>query len=178
MNRTSTSLATHLLPPARYERERELHRATIIDRKRGRRVRLGDCVSVVFEDRETLLYQAHEIRRIECANNEARFAEELAFLNRLVPVPNRLTLTLYVDGSCEGTCHEVAEVLSADPSKLNLIADGAHFPATALDEGLFPAGSVRYLGIEIPRVAATAPILALYCDCYRATARIPAGILR
>ena len=48
---------------ATYERVRAETRKTVIELRKLRRIQLGDRISVVFENRETVLYQIQEILR-------------------------------------------------------------------------------------------------------------------
>ena len=51
-----------LLPPDEYERQHEAYRQTIIDLKRRRRIGIGDKITMVFENRETLNKNQEMIR--------------------------------------------------------------------------------------------------------------------
>lgn len=168
----STALAAHLLPPQLYEVVRAPVQQQIIEKKRRRRIRLGDCVTVLFEDLDTVVYQAHEIRRAEHLDNSGRLVDELRTLGGLVPNVDELSVSVFVDGSCEGTCQHVADVLAESPSALRLVAGGVTHAARAADEDSFPAGAVRYFHFSRPR-SAGAWALSLQCDCYQTEATLP-----
>jgi hypothetical protein len=50
---------------AAYEKGRQDFRRRIIELKQKRRVSLGDRVSLVFENRETVIFQIQEMLRVE-----------------------------------------------------------------------------------------------------------------
>ena len=57
--------AGDLMAVAEYERGREAFRARIIELKRRRRISVGPLITLVFENRETLLFQVQEMIRVE-----------------------------------------------------------------------------------------------------------------
>jgi hypothetical protein len=86
------------LPPLEvFEAEREAMRAAVIAHKAARRVALGDRVTVLFEDRETIRWQVLEMCRVEGIRDEAGMAQELAIYNELVPGPGELSATLFIE---------------------------------------------------------------------------------
>jgi hypothetical protein len=86
------------LPPLEvFEAEREAMRAAVIAHKAARRVALGDRVSVLFEDRETIRWQVLEMCRVEGIRDAAGMAQELAIYNELVPGPGELSATLFIE---------------------------------------------------------------------------------
>jgi hypothetical protein len=86
------------LPPLEvFEAEREAMRAAVIVHKVARRVPLGDRVTVLFEDRETIRWQVLEMCRVEGIRDPAGMAQELAVYNELVPGPRELSATLFIE---------------------------------------------------------------------------------
>jgi hypothetical protein len=80
-----------------FEAEREAMRAAVIAHKAARRVALGDRVTVLFEDRETIRWQVLEMCRVEGIRDDAGMAQELAIYNELVPGPGELSATLFIE---------------------------------------------------------------------------------
>ncbi len=74
-----------LLPLERYARERKTYRKRIIKHKARRTVRLGENISLLFEDRLTMLYQVQEMLRAEKIFEAEGIQEELATYNPLIP---------------------------------------------------------------------------------------------
>lgn len=80
-----------------YERERESFRDRVIALKRMRRVALGDLVSVVFENRETVRFQVQEMARAERLISDEQIQAELDVYNALIPAPGELSATLFLE---------------------------------------------------------------------------------
>ncbi|MDR7491970.1 MAG: DUF3501 family protein [Armatimonadota bacterium] len=80
-----------------YEKVRPAIRAAVIALKRDRRVPVGDRLSVVFENRDTVLFQIQEMVRAERLVDEARIREEIACYNELIPDPGELSATLFIE---------------------------------------------------------------------------------
>jgi hypothetical protein len=86
-----------LLPAEEYERQRLDMRRRVIDLKLHRRLQLGELISVVFENRETLLFQIQEMIRIERIFSPERILEELETYNQQIPGPRELSATLFIE---------------------------------------------------------------------------------
>jgi hypothetical protein len=80
-----------------YEREREGYRAGIIAMKRHRRVALGEIVTVVFENTETMRFQVQEMARAERMVRDDDIAHEVATYNELIPGDGELSATLFIE---------------------------------------------------------------------------------
>lgn len=86
-----------IAPRALYEELRPTYRAEIIALKRHRRVSVGDRVTVVFENRETLRFQVQEMCRVERIDDPAAVQHEIDVYNELVPPPGGLSATLFIE---------------------------------------------------------------------------------
>ncbi len=80
-----------------YEKVREVRRAQIIAAKQHRRARLGDNLSLLFENRETVLFQIQEMARTERIVQDDKLREELAAYNPLIPDAGELSATLFIE---------------------------------------------------------------------------------
>ncbi len=80
-----------------YERQREAYRQTIIDLKRRRRIGIGDKITVVFENWETLRFQIQEMIRVERIVDPQKVQEELDVYNALLPASGELSATLLIE---------------------------------------------------------------------------------
>lgn len=83
--------------PKLYEAVRDDYRRHIIALKKSRRVLIGDLVSMVFENRHTLTFQVEEILRSEGVTSEEKIEEELAVYNEMMPTPDSLSATLFIE---------------------------------------------------------------------------------
>lgn len=80
-----------------WERVRVAERARIIELKRARRVALGERLSLLFENRDTVLFQVQEMVRAERLVEPARIQAELDVYNPLLPGAGELSATLFVE---------------------------------------------------------------------------------
>lgn len=80
-----------------YEREREAFRRSIIELKEIRRISLGDLVTVVFENRETIRFQIQEMARAERMLRDEQIETELSIYNAMIPDPGELKATLFLE---------------------------------------------------------------------------------
>ncbi len=89
-----------------YEREREEFRRRVIDTKKHRRVQLGEYLTVVFENTDTMRFQIQEMARVEKMITDEAIAHELATYNELIPDEGELSATLLVELTSEALLRE------------------------------------------------------------------------
>lgn len=82
---------------AEYELLRPELRPRMMALKDRRRVRLGDHLTLLFENRETVLYQIQEMMRVERMVKADDIANEVATYNELIPAPGELSATLLIE---------------------------------------------------------------------------------
>ena len=80
-----------------YEKVRQEFRQDIIDKKKSRRVAVGDKVSLVFENRDTVIFQIQEMLRAERITDLDKIREEIAVYNELIPNPGELSATMFLE---------------------------------------------------------------------------------
>ncbi len=80
-----------------YEKVRQKFRQDIIEKKKNRRIALGDRVSMVFENRETVIFQIQEMLRAERISDLDKIRDEIAVYNELIPGPGELSATLFLE---------------------------------------------------------------------------------
>jgi hypothetical protein len=80
-----------------YEQAREALRRDVIALKRRRRVAVGDRLSVLFENRRTVLFQIQEMIRAERIVESGRVQDEVDVYNDLIPGPGELSATLMIE---------------------------------------------------------------------------------
>lgn len=86
-----------LLSAAQYEEDRPAIRQKIIALKKRRRISVGEFVTLVFENRETLLFQIQEMIRIERIFDPGKIQEECDVYNALLPDRHELSATLFIE---------------------------------------------------------------------------------
>jgi Protein of unknown function (DUF3501) len=80
-----------------YETVRQQFREEIIEKKKLRRISVGDKVSIVFENRDTVIFQIQEMLRAERIADLDKIREEIAVYNELVPNASELSATLFLE---------------------------------------------------------------------------------
>ena len=80
-----------------YEKVREDFRRRIIELKQTRRVAIGDRVSVVFENRDTVIFQIQEMLRAEKITDLDKIRDEIEVYNSLIPEAGELSATLFLE---------------------------------------------------------------------------------
>ena len=79
----------------RYGRLRADYRDRVIAYKRKRRLAVGENVTLLFEDRETIRFQVQEMLWVERIADPARVQDEIDVYGELLPCPRELTATLF-----------------------------------------------------------------------------------
>jgi hypothetical protein len=80
-----------------YEQVRQELRQDIIAKKKNRRVSVGDKVSLVFENRDTVIFQIQEMLRAERITDLDKIREEIAVYNELIPNTGELSATMFLE---------------------------------------------------------------------------------
>ncbi len=84
-------------PQGAFEAMRDELRARVLAHKAPRRVGVGDRVTLLFEDRETIRWQILEMCRVEKTRDARAVAHELAVYNELIPGPGELSATMFIE---------------------------------------------------------------------------------
>jgi hypothetical protein len=112
-----------------FEAERGAMRARVIAHKARRRVALGDRVTVLFEDRETIRWQVLEMCRVEGIRDPEGMAHELSVYNELVPGTNELSATLFIEITEPGRIRPELDRLIGLDEAVSLEIGAARVPA-------------------------------------------------
>lgn len=86
-----------LLSLEAYARQRNDFRARVMEHKKRRTLRLGEHVTLIFEDELTIRYQVQEMLRIERIFEDAGIQGELDTYNPLVPDGGNWKATLLIE---------------------------------------------------------------------------------
>ena len=87
---------SEILSNEEYEKVRNDFRKQIFGLKRGRRILVGEKITLVFENRETLIYQIQEMVRAERMVDKDQIQNEIDAWNKVVPKENELTASLSI----------------------------------------------------------------------------------
>lgn len=98
-----------ILDIARYEKIRATFRQRIIDLKAHRRISVGPTVTLVFENRDTVLFQIQEMMRVERMVREDQIQFEIDTYNVLIPDKNELSATLFIEITDQDRMKEILD---------------------------------------------------------------------
>lgn len=114
---------------SRYAGERDGARSRIIEIKRARRVSIGDRVTVVFENFETIRFQVQEMVFVERITDIDEIREECAVYNALLPGDRELSATLFVEVTDQASIADELNRLIGIDEHVVLSIDGIEVPA-------------------------------------------------
>ena len=130
---------SEILPLGDYEAVRPHFRARVVAEKKARRVEVGEHVSAVFENHDSVLLQVQEMLRTERITAEASVQHEIDTYNDLIPGPHQLSLTVFVEIPDKPTRDRMLVELAGLEGSIGVEVDGKVFPAT----GKLPDGFVE-----------------------------------
>ena len=109
-----------------YERERQDFRARMIEVKRFRRVAIGELLTVMFENRDTMRLQIQEMVRVEKLLTDEAVMDELKAYNPMIPEPGQLCATLFLELTTEDQVREWLPKLAGLENSISLLlSDGS-----------------------------------------------------
>jgi len=122
---------------ARYAEMRDEFRKRIITLKRARRVSVGDKVSFVFENFDTVLFQIQEMLHAERIVDLDRVREEIAVYNELLPRDGELSATMLIEITDQSQIPAELERLIGIDEAVSIVIDGRRI------RGVFEPGRSR-----------------------------------
>jgi len=118
-----------------YERERDEFRRHIVEMKKRRRVQLGDLLTITFENTDTMRFQIQEMARIERMLTDEQVQNELDTYNQLIPDPNELSSTLFIEIDDKERLYEwLPKLVGIQRAVSFWLHDGSSVPSTPEDE--------------------------------------------
>ena len=125
-----------LLTLEAYARARDDFRARVIAHKKNRTVRLGEHVTLIFEDELTIRYQIQEMLRIEKTFEERGIQDELDAYVPLIPDGTNLKATMMIEYTDEAIRREQLVKLKGIESRVYMEVDGHCSVYAIADEDL------------------------------------------
>lgn len=124
-----------ILDSSVYEEQREEQRERIWKIKNDRRLSVGPHATFYFESYDTMLYQIHEMVRIE-KGGEDQIRDELEAYNSLVPAGKEFVATLMFEINDPDYRTQILNGLAGVEQTIELTIDGSSvkaYPETDLD---------------------------------------------
>jgi hypothetical protein len=97
LNKLTKLTRGDILGPKFYAPIRDDFRRRVMELKKHRRVSVGDRVTLVFENRDTLRFQIEEMLRAESITSDEGIQAELDVYNTLMPDERSLSATLFLE---------------------------------------------------------------------------------
>jgi hypothetical protein len=172
-----------------YEALRDDYRARVMALKADRRLPVGDRVTLVFENRETIRFQVQEMMRVERLRDPAGVQAELDVYNELVPGEGELSATLLIEITDSARIRpELDRLRGLDACVFLALGEGAgalrvraRFDERQMDEARISA--VHYLRFALPpeararlREPATPARVEIDHAHYRYAAALPSAL--
>lgn len=157
--------AAEIVPLEAYARLRPEYRRRVIEYKRHRRLAVGDRVSLLFEDRETLRFQVQEMLFVERISDPEKVQHELDVYNELVPGEGELSATLFIEVEEPGQIRrELDRLVGIDEHLLLRIGDGASAHSIRASFDARQLESDRISAVQYVRFALPAEAVARFAD--------------
>ncbi|MCA9581468.1 MAG: DUF3501 family protein, partial [Myxococcales bacterium] len=174
---------SEILGLGEYEAIRPHFRQRIMEEKRHRRIAIGDHMTLIFENHDTMLLQVQEMLRTERITNEKAIRHELDTYNDVVPGAGELSATLMIEYVDPTLRREMATKLATLRRHVHLVIGNSAHTAEFRDlDGEEPdrLPSVNYLRFHVGHVAgalrAGPTLIRFDHPDYRAEAPLPQGV--
>ena len=122
-------------PLREYEAVRDAVRSRIIDLKRRRRVPLGDKISLLFENRDSVLFQIQEMVRAEHITSTQAIQDEVDVYGQSLPGANELSATMFIEITDQETIRPELDRLIGVNERLRLRIGDRHNIAGVFEPG-------------------------------------------
>jgi hypothetical protein len=154
-----------------YARERADFRVRTMAHKQPRRVALGDHVTLMFEDRQTIQYQVQEMLRIERIFEREAIQDELDAYNPLIPEGRNLKATMLVEFPDPEVRKRELVRLRGIEHRIYLHVDGHEDVMSIADEDMERSNDEKTSAVHFLRFELTATMI----EDWRNGARVTLG---
>ena len=135
-----------VLLPAVYEAIRPHLLPHFLAAKRWRRLALGQDATLVFENREIVLFHLHERLRAEGVTDARRRADLVAEHERLLPRPYQLRASLFIDGADRRRGALLAQRMTGSRSPISLLVGACRVRGDIVEP---MASAVHYITFDL-----------------------------
>jgi len=177
-----------ILTIGEYETVRPHFRTRVIEEKRVRRAALSPIMTVIFENRDSVLMQIQEMLRTERITSEDGIAHEMETYNELLPKESQLSMTLFIEIAEKEARERTLTELAGLEEQVSIEIDDVRCRGTAADrsvEGIARTTAIHYFKIDLPvsareRLASGQARVAVRCDhpAHLARAVLPAATVK
>jgi len=169
-----------------YEITRPDFRRRVLDTKKPRRIAVGNDVTLLFENHDTVLYQIQEMLRVERIRDPHAIKHEIDTYNELVGGKDELCASLLIEYPDEkerdqrlqelvglekhvalevkgaGTCRAVFDERQMSPERISSV-HYVHFPLGSERADAIRAGAPVAIVIDHPKLSARAALTREQC---------------
>ncbi len=117
-----------------YRQGREEYLPKMIAYKKDRRVQLAENVSILFENRNTVLFQIQELLHSEDLADPGEIDEYIDIYSGMLPEENELSATLFIELDDQLKLHDLLVKLSGIENHLSLVVGGETVQAVFEEE--------------------------------------------
>lgn len=142
-----------IVPFEQWERVRPILRPLFIHEKGRRRLPIGEHVTLLFENAQSVWYQIEEMLRVERITAEDAVRHEVETYNELIPREDELSATMLIEYPDAAERDLALKGLVGLDRHFRLVADGrsinAMFAGTQIGEDA--VSSVQFVRFPLPR---------------------------
>lgn len=117
-----------------YRQGREDYLQKMIAYKNNRRIQLDEHISILFENRNTVLFQIQELLHSEDLEDPQEIDEYIEIYSGMLPLENELSATLFIELDDQAKLSELLVELKGIEHHLSLIVGGEEIQAVFEEE--------------------------------------------
>lgn len=144
-----------LIPLPTYRPRRDEYITKMIAYKKNRRIKLADHLSILFENKQTVLFQIQELINSEDLTDTGEIDEYISIYSSMLPDTNELSGTLFIEMDNQTLLEELLAKLKGIEHHLSLVVGSESIPAQfeeVHDDREFTT-SVHYLKFSLTQSA-------------------------
>ena len=169
-----------VLPWREYEKIRMNEIRKISEIKKSRRIELGDRLSLLFENKDTVLHQIQEMIYLDRLEKEKDIEEVIGIYSSLLPGNGKIKATLYIYAYSMNDLVNVYKTLNKVYNSVFLKV-GFKFiqgePEAGREQGE-SFSTVQYLTFDLQGERSTNMEIHVLHENYKVTAKIPEGLAK